>query len=257
MHESDFVTSGLYETQRVEHAFLEKESALALPDGNDRIILYSQTQGVYEDRKQIAEILDLPEDKVRVILVPNGGGFGGKEDLSVQGQTALFAHLCGKPVKITLTREESIRLHPKRHPVFMDITLAANKEGKLTALKLRAVGDTGAYASVGAKVMERVAGHATGGYYVPVVDVEAKTVYTNNIPCGAMRGFGANQAAFALESCIDEICEKGGFDRWQFRWDNALVDGLKTSTGQTVYGTGIRQCWKPSKKTFTKKNIPD
>jgi aldehyde oxidoreductase len=250
--ESEYVVSGFYETQRVEHAFLEKESALALPDGDGGIILYSQSQGVYEDRRQVAEILNLPENKVRVILVPNGGGFGGKEDLSVQGQTALFAYLSGKPVKLTLTREESIRLHPKRHPVFMDITLAADKNGKLTALRLRAVGDTGAYASVGAKVMERVAGHATGGYFVPVVDVEAKTVYTNNIPSGAMRGFGANQAAFALESCIDEICEKGGFDRWQFRWDNALIDGLKTSTGQKVYGTGIRQCLEALKEDYLK-----
>jgi selenium-dependent xanthine dehydrogenase len=247
---SDFNATGVFETQRIEHAFLEKESSIALPDNKGGIILYSQSQGIYEDRRQIAEILNLPEESVRVILVPNGGAFGGKEDLSIQGHTALFAHLTGKPVKITLTREESIRMHPKRHPVFMNMTLAADKNGKLTALKLRAIGDSGAYASVGAKVMERVAGHATGGYYVPVVDIESKAVYTNNIPCGAMRGFGANQVAFALETCIDEICEKGGFDRWQFRWDNALIDGLTTSTGQKVYGTGIRQCLEALKEDF-------
>ncbi len=245
-----YVSKGHYETQRIEHAFLEKEAAVAMPDGEGGIVLYSQSQGVYEDRRQVALILGLPEDKVRVVLVPNGGGFGGKEDLSIQGHTALFSFLMNKPVKITLTREESIRVHPKRHPVFMDMEIAADENGKLTALKLRAVGDTGAYASVGDKVLERVAGHASGGYYVPNIDIEAKTVYTNNIPCGAMRGFGANQVAFALESCIDDICRQGGFDRWQFRYDNALVDGLSTSTGQKLQGVGIRACLEAVKEDF-------
>jgi aldehyde oxidoreductase len=247
---SPFRSAGKYETQRIEHAFMEKEATLAMPDDDGGIILYSQSQGVYEDRRQVALILGLPEEKARVILVPNGGGFGGKEDLSVQGQTALFAFLLQKPVKLTLTRPESIRLHPKRHPVFMDIELGADENGKLTALKLRAVGDTGAYASVGMKVMERVAGHAAAGYFIPTVDIEAKTVFTNNIPSGAMRGFGANQVCFALESCIDDICQKAGFDRWQFRYDNALVDGLKTSTGQKVFGVGIRACLEALKDDF-------
>ncbi len=249
LENAQFIAQGHYETQRIEHAFLEKESAVALPL-NDGIKLYSQSQGVYEDRRQIAEILNLSEEKVHVELVPNGGGFGGKEDLSIQGHTALFAYLLQKPVKLTLTREESIRLHPKRHPIFMDITLAADENGKLTALKLRAVGDTGAYASVGMKVLERVAGHAAGAYYIPTVDIEAKTVYTNNIPAGAMRGFGANQVAFALESCIDEICEQAGFDRWKFRYDNALTDGLSTSTGQKLYGVGVRACLEAVKEDF-------
>lgn len=247
---ADFVSSGKYETQRVEHGFLEKEAAVARPDRKGGIEIFSQSQGVYEDRRQIAMILGLSEEKVRVILVPNGGGFGGKEDLSVQGQTAMFSFLMDRTVKLTLSREESIRIHPKRHPVFMDISLSANKKGKLTALKLKAVGDTGAYASVGMKVMERVAGHASGGYFIPEIDIEAKTVYTNNIPSGAMRGFGANQVAFALESCIDDICKQGGFDRWQFRYDNALVDGLTTSTGQKLKGVGIRACLDAVKDDF-------
>ncbi|MBU0763765.1 MAG: molybdopterin-dependent oxidoreductase, partial [Bacteroidetes bacterium] len=178
---SAYISSGYYETQRVEHAFLEKESAVACPADNGGIELYSQGQGIYVDRDQVASILGLPEEKVRVILVPNGGGFGGKEDLTVQGHVALYAWHLNKPVRLTLSREESIRMHPKRHPVFMEITAGCDKIGKLTALKLRALGDTGAYASVGAKVMERVAGHCTGGYYFPVVDLEAKTIYTNNI----------------------------------------------------------------------------
>ncbi|HAF29530.1 MAG TPA: selenium-dependent xanthine dehydrogenase [Bacteroidales bacterium] len=249
---SKYTSKGHFETQRIEHAFLEKEAAVARPDGKDGLELFSQSQGVYEDRRQVALILGLPEEKVRVTLVPNGGGFGGKEDLSIQGHTSLFAYLMQKPVKLTLTREESIRLHPKRHPVFMDMEIGADENGKLTALKLRAVGDTGAYASVGTKVLERVAGHAAGGYFVPEVDIEAKTVYTNNIPCGAMRGFGANQVAFALESCVDDICKKAGFDRWQFRYDNALIDGLKTSTGQKVFGVGIRACLDAVKEDFNK-----
>ncbi len=248
--QAKYISKGHYETQRIEHAFLEKESAVALPVGNHGIKLYSQSQGVYEDRRQIAQILNLAEEDVEVELVPNGGGFGGKEDLSIQGHTALFANLLKKPVKLSLSREESIRLHPKRHPVYMDIELAANENGKLTALRLRAVGDTGAYASVGMKVMERVAGHAAGAYYIPEIDIEAKTVYTNNIPSGAMRGFGANQVAFALESCIDDICEQAGFDRWQFRYDNALDDGLSTATGQKLQGVGVRACLEAVKDDF-------
>lgn len=241
LKQSAYRSSGTYRTQRIEHAFLEKESALAMPDGEQGVMIYSQSQGIYEDQRQIALLLGLPCDKVRVVLVPNGGGFGGKEDLTVQGHAALFAFLLRRPVKLTLTRQESIRLHPKRHPVVMDIEVGADNSGKLTAVRLLATGDTGAYASVGMKVMERVAGHATGGYFVPAVSIEARTVYTNNIPSGAMRGFGANQVCFAIESCIDDICRQGGFDRWRFRWDNALVDGLTTATGQKVFGVGIRQ----------------
>lgn len=238
--EADFIASGKFETQRIEHAFLETETAIASPIENG-VHIFSGGQGVYVERSLIAKILDLKEEQVQITLVPSGGGFGGKEDLTVQGHVALFAYLLQKPVKLHLSREDSIRMHPKRHPVFMDMQLTANKNGRLTGIQLYAVGDTGAYASVGDKVMERVAGHATGGYYVPNVDIEALTVYTNNIPCGAMRGFGANQVAFALESLVDELCEKGGFDRWQFRYNNALSEGLSTSTGQVLEkGVGIR-----------------
>ncbi len=247
-----YIAKGSFETQRIEHGFLEKEAAVARPDKKGGVELFSQSQGIYEDRRQVAMILSLPEDKVRVVLIPNGGGFGGKEDLSVQGHVSLYAFLLNKPVKLALTRAESIRLHPKRHPVFMDMEVAADENGKLIALKLRAVGDTGAYASVGDKVLERVAGHAAGGYFIPAIDIEAKTVYTNNIPCGAMRGFGANQVTFALEVCIDDICKQGDFDRWQLRYDNALVDGLRTSTGQIVNGVGIRACLDAVKEEFNK-----
>ena len=144
-------------------------------------------------------------------------------------------------------------MHPKRHPVYMDITVAADESGNLTAIRLYAVGDTGAYASVGTKVMERVIGHATGGYHIPAVDLEALTVYTNNIPSGAMRGFGVPQVIFALESCIDEICEKGNFNRWEFRYKNALVNGSMTATGQILKGgVGIRATLEAVKEDFIK-----
>lgn len=239
-----------YETQRIEHAFLEVEAAIAIPQDDGSLEILSESQGVYEDRRQISEILGIDEQKIRVKLVPNGGGFGGKEDLSVQGQTALFAWLLKRPVKVVLTRQESIRVHPKRHPIVMDYKVGVSKEGKITAVKLEAYGDTGAYLSVGNKVLERVAGHATGGYFVPNVDITAKTIYTNNIPCGAMRGFGANQATFAFEVALDEICEMAGFDRWQFRFDNALEDGLTTATGQKVFQVGIKDCLLKLKEAF-------
>ena len=248
---SDFVVRATYETQRVEHAFLETEAAVALPWQEDGIEVYSESQGVYEDRRQIAQILGLPEKRVNVNLVPNGGGFGGKEDLSVQGHAALFAFYLKKPVKIRLTRDESMRMHPKRHPIHMDYTVGANRDGKLTVVKARMIGDTGAYASVGMKVLERAAGHAAGAYHVPTVDVIAKAVYTNNIPCGAMRGFGDNQATFAMESAIDELCEKAGFDRWQFRYDNALLNGSMTTTGQVLKGgVGVRETLLAVKDKF-------
>lgn len=254
--ESAYVVSGRYETQRVEHAFMETETAIAMPwntGKGDGLELFSQTQGAYEDRKQIARILGLPEEKVKVNQVANGGGFGGKEDMTVQGHVSLFAFLLKRPVKLHLTRHESIRMHPKRHPMIMDYTLGCDEKGKLTALKARILGDTGAYASVGMKVLERAAGHAAGAYHVPHVDIVSKTLYTNNIPSGAMRGFGVNQVTFAMESCIDELCEKGGFDRWQFRFDNALVNGSMTTTGQILHeGVGVRETLLAVKDEFYK-----
>ncbi len=249
---SDFVSNGIYKTQRIEHAFLETETAVALPWGHG-IELFSQGQGVYEDRKSIALILNLPEKDVKVTLIPNGGGFGGKEDLTVQGHVSIFAYILKKPVKLHLSREESIRMHPKRHPFYMEFSLGCNKNGMLTGVKAKIIGDTGAYASVGMKVLERAAGHATGAYNIPNVDLSAKAFYTNNIPCGAMRGFGVNQVTFAIEGCIDELCEKGGFDRWQFRYDNALINGSKTATGQILRdAVGVRKTLEAVKEQFYK-----
>jgi aldehyde oxidoreductase len=246
---ADFVISGTYNTQRIEHAFLETEAAIALwEDGG--ITLYSSGQGIYEDRRQVAQITNMREKKVRVIHVAAGGAFGGKEDLSVQGHAALFARLLKKPVKVALNRSESIRMHPKRHPVTISITLACDENGVLTAMKLKAIGDTGAYASTGTKIMQRIATHATGGYFIPNIEVETLTVYTNNPPSGSMRGYGADQVVFALESCIDDLCKMGEFDRWQFRYDNALTEGLTTAAGDHVKGVGIIACLEALKPYY-------
>ena len=248
---SAHVVEATYQTQRVEHGFLETEVAIALPMGRDGIELYVQSQGVYEDQRQIARILGVASDKVSVKLVPTGGGFGGKEDLTVQGHAAVFSYLLNQPVKVSLSRSESIRMHPKRHPFYMQYTLGCDEHGKLTGLSARILGDTGAYASLGGEVLERAAGHATGAYYVPNVDIESKAVYTNNIPCGAMRGFGVNQVTFAMEGCIEKLCVKGGFDPWQFRYDNVLETGKATATGQILgEGVGLKETLLAVKDEF-------
>ena len=196
--------------------------------------MLSQGQGIFDDQRQIASVLGWPREHVAVELVQNGGAFGGKEDMSIQAQTALAAVLCGKPMKCTLTREESFRLHPKRHAIRTHVKVGCDAEGHITAVRVRAVGDKGAYASVGAKVLERAAGHACGPYRVPAIDIEALAVYTNNPPCGAMRGFGANQSAFAIEQLLDRLAKKVGIDGWEMRWRNILQQGDRFATGQKL-----------------------
>lgn len=235
---SAHVVEDHFQTQRIEHMFMEPEACIAIPSddasGQRVLRVLSQSQGVFDDRRQIASLLGWEKDRITVELVQNGGGFGGKEDMSIQGQTALAAALIGKPVKCTLTRKESFRLHPKRHPIKMHVKVGCDKDGHITAVWARMVGDKGAYASVGAKVLERAAGHACGPYRVPNVDVEALAVYTNNPPCGAMRGFGANQAAMAIESLLNQLAGKVGIDEWEIRWRNALQQGDHFATGQLL-----------------------
>jgi len=199
-----------------------------------RMTLYTQGQGVFDDRRQVSTFLGWPEEDLHFVLVPNGGAFGGKEDMSCQAQTALLCLLTQRPVRLVLSREESMRIHPKRHPVKMHYRVGCDDKGVLTAVWARMIGDGGAYASVSSKVLERAAGHASGAYDVPNVDVEARAVYTNNPVCGAMRGFGANQAHFGLESCVQELADACGIDAWTFRYQNALEVGDTFSTGQVL-----------------------
>ena len=248
---SAHVVSGTWRTQRIEHLFLEPEAAVAEPLLDGRLALYTQGQGVFDDRRQVARFLGVPEEQVRVELVPSGGAFGGKEDMSVQAQTALLARVTRRPLKLVLSREESVRMHPKRHPIRLDYTVGCDAEGRLTAVVARMLGDSGAYASVGGKVLERAAGHACGPYRVNAVDVEALAVYTNNPPCGAMRGFGVPQAAFAMEGCLDLLAKKVGLDGWEIRSRNVIAVGDAVTTGQVLEkSVGIRKTLDAVKQAY-------
>ena len=241
-----------FQTQRIDHAFVEPESTLALPipagepipltndtTGADpadftRLMVYSGGQGIWDDRNDIARILDVPTETVVTELVSNGGAFGGKEDMSNQGQTALAAWLLQRPVKVTFSREESFLVHTKRHPIRMDYEVACDADGKLVAMRSRMLGDSGPYASVGMKVLERAAGHASGPYVVPNIDVEAVAARTNNSVCGAFRGFGANQAQFAMEGCMDRLAEAAGISGWEIRNRNVVSPGVTWGPGQIL-----------------------
>ncbi len=259
---SKYVIKQRFKTQRIEHAYMEVESCLAFPTEKG-VHLYSQGQGVHEDQRQIAEALGLKKELVIVELVSNGGAFGGKEDLTCQAQTAMASMILKKPVKTVLTREQSLLMSVKRHPMTMDYEVGADENGKLTAVKLRLIADSGAYASVGAKVAERAAGHCCGPYYVPNIDVDAKAVYTNNPACGAMRGFGVNQTSFAIETCLNMIVEKMKkdgieIDDYDIRERNILREGQRFATGQKMTKTinGMQQCLDAVKDIYKNSKGP-
>ncbi len=236
------VVTNRYTTPPTEHAFMEPESALAIPQADGGITVYVGDQSVYDDQHGIIGILGLPAEKVRVISKLVGGGFGGKEDLSVQHHAALLAIKTQKPVKLTLSRKESILVHPKRHAMELEITTGCNAEGKITALVANLVADTGAYASLGTAVLQRACTHVSGPYQIPNVDITGLCIYTNNLPAGAFRGFGVPQAAFASETNMDLLAEKVGISPWEIRYRNALEPGLINSTGQiTDEGTAIKE----------------
>ncbi len=234
----------VFQTQRVEHAFLEPESTLAVPQEDGILKVFSGGQGAWDDRSQIASVLGVPKERVLVEQVSNGGAFGGKEDMANQAQTALAAFLLGRPVKCTLSREESLFLHPKRHPIRLEYWAGCDENGKLTGLRARLVGDSGPYASVGMKVLERAAGHASGPYVLGAIDVEALAVRTNNPVCGAFRGFGSNQAQFAMEGVMDRLAEKVGISGWEMRSRNVLSPGDVWGPGQLMDegARGARAC---------------
>ena len=234
---SKHVVRETFQTQRIEHAFLEPEATLAVPSGSGetrRLHVYSGGQGVWDDRNDIARVLGLANDRVTVELVTNGGAFGGKEDMSNQAHASLAAWLLDAPVKCVLSREESLLMHAKRHPIRMSYEMGCDANGKLTALRVRAVGDSGAYASVGMKVLERMAGHASGPYHLPSIDVESIAVRTNNPVGGAFRGFGANQAQFAMEGMLDRLAELAGIDSWEIRRRNVIQPGMVWGPGQLM-----------------------
>ncbi|HEV8299167.1 MAG TPA: selenium-dependent xanthine dehydrogenase [Acidimicrobiales bacterium] len=231
---SAHVVSEVFQTQRIEQAFLEPESTVAAPQPDGTLHVWSGGQGVWDDRNQIASVLGVPNDRIVVELVSNGGAFGGKEDMTNQAHAALAAWLLQRPVKCTLSREESLLMHTKRHPIRMEYTIGCDSDGMLTALRARMIGDSGPYASVGSKVLERAAGHASGPYHLPTIDIEAIAVRTNNPVCGAFRGFGANQAQFAMEGAMDRLAERVGVSGWEMRRRNVITPGAVWGPGQLM-----------------------
>jgi aldehyde oxidoreductase len=231
--EADFIIEGEYYTPAVEHAYLEPESSIAKAE-NGTVTIWTGSQGSFPFRRMIARSLGMEEEKVRIIYTPCGGAFGGKEEPTVQIQCAIAALKTGRPAKMTLTREESIRMSTKRHAEFIYMKHGVNKDGKIVAFESKAICDTGAYISLGKAVVFRSAVVASGPYQIPNVKTDSIGVYTNNNPAGAFRGFGSTQVAFASELQMDKIARKLGMNPFELRKKNGLVEGATTITGQVL-----------------------
>ena len=255
---ADVILENRYQTQSVEHAYIEPEAGVAEYDGS-MLTMWVSTQNVHFDRKEVARTMNMDVNRVRIIQAVTGGGFGGKLDISVQCYLALLAYHTRRPVKMVYSREESMVASAKRHPYIIDYKTAATKDGKWTALKATIIADTGAYASYGPGVITRAAVHATGPYEVPNVWIDAYAVYTNNPMAGAMRGFGVPQVAFAHESQLDQLAEKLGLSPLAVRLKNVLVPGGTTATGQVLkHSVGIKETLLQAAQTAQKQgsNFP-
>ena len=248
---AQYVITQRYTTPATEHAFLEPESALAVPNADGTLTVYTGTQNVYDDHRGIVSLLGVDDKDVRVISKIVGGGFGGKEDLIVQHHAALLAWHTKKPVKLTLTRQESIHVHPKRHAMEMEFTTACNEKGIITAMKAELIADNGAYASLGGPVLQRACTHAAGPYKIPNVDIVGLGVYTNNPPAGAFRGFGVTQSCFAMENNINMLAGKIGISPWKIRFLNAIEPGEVLPNGQIADdGTAFKETLLAVKDAF-------
>lgn len=235
--EADAIVEREYRTPTIEHAFLEPECSIGVPAGvadHDKLTVYVGSQIPYQDRNQIARVLGMREEDIRVRGTLIGGGFGGKEDIAGQIHVALLAQVTGRPVKMLYTRQESLLFHPKRHATIIRIRTGAKKDGTLTAVQAELFGDGGAYASLSDKVMTRATTHATGPYVVEHAKIDCYAMYTNNPPSGAFRGFGVTQSAFAVEQNMDLLAEELGLDPIEFRLKNAQRVGTMTATGQVL-----------------------
>lgn len=241
--ESEVVLEHTFHTPITEHAFLEPECSIAVPTPDGRMEIYVGSQIPYQDRTQVARVLGWPEERIRIIGQLMGGGFGGKEDIAGQIHAALLAHKTGLPVKVLFDRHESMLVHPKRHATQIRVRVGATRDGFLRAVETELYGDTGAYASLGDKVMTRATTHSAGPYEVPHVRADCYAMYTNNPPAGAFRGFGVTQSAFAVESMIDMLAEKLSLDPIDLRRKNALRVGSVTNTGQALReSVGLIEC---------------
>jgi len=227
-----YVVTKKYYTPFNDHAFMEPECAIAMPQGEDGLLLYTGSQSVYDEKREIAAMLKIPEEKVHCQSKLVGGGFGGKEDMSVQHHAALMAWFVKAPVKVRFSRQESLLYHTKRHPMHMEFTTACDEAGYLTGMKAVLIADTGAYASLGGPVLQRACTHAAGPYNYQNIDILGMSVYTNNVVGGAYRGFGVTQSCFATENNINLLAEMVGISPWEIRYKNAIRPGQELPNGQ-------------------------
>ncbi|HHT44108.1 MAG TPA: selenium-dependent xanthine dehydrogenase [Fastidiosipila sp.] len=250
---SAHVVTRTYHTPMTDHAFMEPECAIAIPEGDNRFLLYTASQSVYDEQHEISRMLQLPPENIRSRAQLVGGGFGGKEDMSVQHHAALMAYHTGVPVKVKFSRQESIDYHVKRHAMEMEVTTACDENGKLTATKAVIYSDCGAYASLGGPVLQRACTHAGGPYQFDHFKVDGYCVYTNNVPGGAYRGFGVTQSCFAQEQNLNLLAEKVGLDPWEFRHLNAIRPGQSLPNGQIAGPeTAFVECLEAVKDAYYK-----
>lgn len=256
--ECEVVIEGYYTTPFIEHAFLEPESGIGYPDGKGGVLLELGSQTVFDDRDQLSEILDLPKEKIRVIQAAQGGSFGGKEDPILQQHLALGVLTTGRPVKITLTREESLRVHAKRHPAWIHYKTGADKDGHILAIEADITLDAGAYISLSIDVLENTVVFASGPYYVPNLRINGHAWHTNNVLCGAMRGFGVNQMAVGLEQQIDAMARALEMDPFEFRKINAVVAGLSTGADHLLEEgvDGIKETIQAAQEAYSRIKLP-
>ncbi len=246
-----YVVTRKYKTSWQEHGFMEPECCVALPEGDDGLLLYTSSQSIYDVQRECAQMLQIPKEKVHCRAPLVGGGFGGKEDMSVQQYAALMTWITKKPVKVKYTRQESLNYHVKRHPMEMEFTTACDKNGILTGMKGVIIADTGAYASLGGPVLHRACTHAAGPYNYQNIDIFGMSVYTNNVVSGAFRGFGVTQSCFATEMNINLLAEMAGIDPWEFRRRNAIKPGDVLPNGQTAdSNTNMTACLDAVKDIF-------
>lgn len=255
--EADVIVEQTYYTPFVDHAFMEPETAIAKVDDEGVLTIWTATQEPFPHRDMIADTLALPREKVRVVLTPPGGAFGGRGDITIQILCALGAWYTKRPIKMVLTREESQRVRCKRHAEYLHYKTGATKDGRLTAMEAHILADTGAYASVGLIVISRSVSFGTGPYKIPSVKIEGHAVFTNNPIGGAMRGFGSPQAAFATESQIDMLARKLNIDPMEFRIMNALGEGDVTAFGETLrHSVGVKPTLEATKAEFERLELP-
>jgi selenium-dependent xanthine dehydrogenase len=232
-----------YSTPFNDHAFMEPECAVAAPEGDDGLLLYSGGQSVYDEQREISTMLQIDREKIHCHTMLVGGGFGGKEDMSVQHHAALMAWVLKRPVKVRFSRQESLLCHTKRHAMEMEVTTACDAEGHLTAYKATVIADTGAYASLGGPVLQRACTHAAGPYRVPNVEIEGISVYTNNVVGGAYRGFGVTQTCFATENNLNLLADMVGISPWEIRFRNVIEPGQELPNGQIAdQNCAMKEC---------------